>query len=154
MDHISKITNQVSQNGQPQQDENLNNKIMINLWERLTHIYGHKFASAYGESAIEGNNLTEAARTWASGLRGLAGEQIATGLRECINCGASWPPTLPEFVKMCKGDGENEFGLNYIPEYHRKENRRERLIESDENKTKHKAAFKSGMSGIKDILKV
>ena len=125
---------------------------MTNLWERLTHIYGHKFASAYGETATEGNNLTEAARTWSSGLRGLTGEQIASGLRECINCGASWPPTLPEFVKMCKGESENEFGLNYVPEYHRKEYRRDRLIESDENKEKHKAAYEEGMSGIKDIL--
>lgn len=119
----------------------------------MTHIYGHKFASAYGESAIEGNDITEAARTWSSGLRGLTGEQIAQGLRECINCGASWPPTLPEFVKMCKGIGENEFGLSYIPECYRKEHRRERILESDENKEAHNRAYQSGMSGIKDILK-
>jgi len=140
------------QKERPTQDENMSNKIMTNLWERFTHIYGHKFASAYGESATDGNNLTEAARTWSSGLRGLTGEQIANGLRECINCGASWPPTLPEFVKMCKGKGENEFGLNYVPEYHRTEHRREKLIESDENKAKHKAAYKSGMAGLKDVL--
>lgn len=125
---------------------------MTNLWERLTHIYGHKFASAYGESATEENNLTEAARTWASGLRGLTGEQIANGLRECISCGASWPPTLPEFVSMCKGKQTNEFGLDYIPECYR-ETKRERLLESDENKATHKAAYESGMSGLKDILK-
>lgn len=63
--------------------------------------------------------LTEAARTWASGLRGLTGDQIANGLRECVDCGESWPPTLPEFVKMCKGSATNRFGLDYIPEYHR-----------------------------------
>lgn len=126
---------------------------MSNLWERMGHIFGHKFTSAYGEMAYDGNNLTEAARTWSSGLRGLTGEQIANGLRECINCGASWPPTLPEFVKMCKGEGENEFGLNYIPEYHRTEHRRERLIESDENKEAHRAAHSVGMTDLRNVLK-
>lgn len=119
----------------------------------MGYIFGHKFSSTYGESAVnEGNALTEAARTWASGLRGLTGEQIANGLRECVNCGESWPPTLPEFVKMCKGSSINEFGMDYVPECYR-ETKRERLIESDENKAKHKKAYGSGMSGIKDILK-
>ena len=127
---------------------------MSNLWERMGYIFGHKFSSTYGESATNSDNsLTEAARTWGSGLRGLTGEQVARGLRECVDCGASWPPTLPEFVKMCKGEGENEFGINYIPEYHRKEHRRERLIESDENKEAHRKAYSVGMGGIKDILK-
>ena len=128
---------------------------MTNLWERMTHIYGHKFASAYGESAIEGNNLTEAARTWSSGLRGLTGEQIANGLRECINCGASWPPTLPEFVKMCKGEGENEFGLNYIPEYHREVNRvrPENRLSSTERDAHRKEIGAKGMADLKSALK-
>ena len=125
---------------------------MTNLWERLTHIYGHKFASAYGESATDGNELTEAAKTWASGLRGVTGEQIASGLRECVNCGESWPPTLPEFVAMCKGKQVNEFGLDYVPECYR-ETKRERLLESDENKEKRKAAHGKGMQDLKDILK-
>lgn len=128
---------------------------MTNLWERMTHIYGHKFASAYGESAIEGNNLTEAAKTWASGLRGLTGEQIADGLRECINCGESWPPTLPEFVKMCKGKTENEFGLDYTPEYHREENRirpENRLSSTERDKHRKETSVK-GMADLKAALK-
>jgi len=126
--------------------------MISNLWERLTHIYGHKFASAYGETAFVDAVITETAKTWASGLRGLAGEQIANGLRECINCGESWPPTLPEFVKMCKGKRVNEFGLDYIPECYR-ETKRERLLESDENKEEHRKAFSIGMGNIKAILK-
>ena len=125
---------------------------MSNLWERMGHIFGHKFTSTYGEIAFIDGNLTEVAKTWASGLRGITGEQIANGLRECINCGESWPPTLPEFVSMCKGKGINGFGLDYVPECYR-ETKRERLIESDENKETHKAAHKKGMSGLKDILK-
>jgi len=130
----------------------MNDKIMINLFERFNHIYGHKFASSYGESAINAKGLTETAKTWASGLRGVTGEQIASGLRKCINCGESWPPTLPEFVLMCKGKEANEFGLDYIPECYR-ETKRERLIESDENKEKHQVAYKKGMIGLKSIFK-
>lgn len=119
----------------------------------MGYIFGHKFSATYGESAVNtDNSLTEAARTWASGLRGLTGEQIANGLRECVDCGESWPPTLPEFVSMCKGKSINEFGLDYVPECYR-EKKRERLIESDENKEAHRKAYSVGMGNIKDILK-
>ncbi len=126
---------------------------MTNLWERLTHIYGHKFASAYGESAIDEHGLTEAAKTWASGLRGISGDQIANGLRECVDCGESWPPTLPEFVATCKGKTINGFGLDYVPEYHREVTRNpERLLSSDERDKHRKEIGKKGMAGLKDIL--
>lgn len=118
----------------------------------MNHIYGHKFSATYGESAINGNSLSEAARTWSVGLRGLTGEQIAKGLHECIASGESWPPALPEFVSMCKGKAINDFGLDYVPECYR-ETKRERLLESDENKAKHKAAYEKGMGGLKNILK-
>lgn len=150
MEHISKHLNQVSAKEQQTTESNLSNKVMTNLWERMIHLYAHKFSSVYGESAVyDDNSLTEAARTWASGLRELTGEQIANGLRECIDCGASWPPTLPEFVKMCKGKSENEFGLDYIPECYRQEKRPERLIESDAAKEKHRDAFSVGMGNLK-----
>ena len=125
---------------------------MIHLWERMIHLFAHKFSSVYGESAIDKeNNLTEAAKTWASGLRGLTGEQIAGGLRECIASSDEWPPSLPAFVSMCKG-ASNEFGGNFTPEFYRQEKRPERIIESDENKAKHEAAYQSGISGLKNIL--
>lgn len=118
----------------------------------MNHIYGHKFGSTYGESAINGDSLSEAARTWSVGLRDVTGEQIAKGLHACISCGEPWPPALPEFVAMCKGKGINGFGLDYVPECYR-ETKRERLLESDENKEKHRAAYSVGMGGLKDILK-
>ena len=129
MDHISQHTNQVLQKEQPKQGNPLNNRTMSNLWERLTHLYGHKFASVYGVSAVNQSGLTETAKTWASGLNGLTGEQIANGLRECVDCGAAWPPTLPEFVGMCKGTKNKTINSEiYV------ENRRSHLIESDEVK--------------------
>jgi hypothetical protein len=127
---------------------------MLNLWERLNHIYGHKFSSTYGESAFNEDGLTEAAKTWASGLRGLTGDQVANGLRECVDCGEAWPPTLPEFVKMCKGSAINRFGLDYIPEYHREEPivDESRLLSSDQREAAREKG-KEELQRMKDILK-
>lgn len=62
----------------------------------MTRIYGHRWSSAYGE-ADDG--------TWRACLRGLVGEQLARGLRECVDSGDPWPPTAPAFRRMCLGLG-------------------------------------------------
>ena len=62
--------------------------------------------------------LTDVAKTWASALRDLTGEQIAEGLRAYVDLGEAWPPSVPEFKAMCKKQGVNEFGLNFVPQYH------------------------------------
>jgi len=82
-------------------------------------------------------------------LTGLTGEQIKFGLDNLTD---DWPPSLPAFRAACTGKGINGFGLDYVPECYR-ETKRENLIESDENKAKHEAAYKTGMGNLKDILK-
>ncbi len=68
----------------------------------MTHLYGHKFSAAFGESAANPDgSLTDVAHTWAGGLCGITGAQLAAGLRQCILSGAEWPPSLPEFRAMC-----------------------------------------------------
>ena len=80
----------------------LNARMIVNLWERFTHLYGHKFSAAFGESAANPDgSLTDVAHTWAGGLRGITGAQLAAGLRTCIASGDAWPPSLPEFRAMC-----------------------------------------------------
>lgn len=62
----------------------------------MTGIYGHKWASSYGEEVSE---------TWVRGLADLSGAELAQGLRGClarseatIRSGETdWPPTLGEF---------------------------------------------------------
>ncbi len=127
---------------------------MVNLWERFTHMYGHKFTSVYGEQSIFADGeLTDVAKTWASGLRGVTGEQLASGLRACITRVDPWPPSLPEFVSMCTGKGENEFGLDYVPEYYRHESRPERILESDQDKQCRKEAAKVGIAAMRAAMK-
>ena len=66
------------------------------LWTRMQAIYGHRWTSGFGETDIDG--------TWLIGLRDLAPPMIAAGLEACIKLRAdSWPPTLPEFRRLCLG---------------------------------------------------
>jgi hypothetical protein len=70
----------------------------------MTAIYGHKWASAYGEACeTEAGELTVAGDTWTRGLRGVTEAQVADALEQCIVSADPWPPTLPEFRAMCFG---------------------------------------------------
>lgn len=64
------------------------------LWSKMTRIYGHKWLSNFG-SRDDG--------TWLEGLRGLLPEELARGLRACLTRVDPWPPTLPEFRRLCAG---------------------------------------------------
>lgn len=68
------------------------------LWGRMAAIYGHRWTSAYGDdpSGMAGD-------TWAAGLSGLNGRQLARGLEACVASSEPWPPTLPEFRAQCFG---------------------------------------------------
>lgn len=77
---------------------------MRRLWERIVAIYGHKWASAYGDAAEDdAGKPTLSADTWRAGLAGIAERQIGTGLQACIVSADPWPPTLPEFRALCLG---------------------------------------------------
>lgn len=115
---------------------------MIHLWERMTHLYNHKWTAKYGETAVKQNNtLTDVARTWVAGLRGVTAKQMATGLQACCESGDDWPPSLPKFRAMCVGKktGKNDFGLDYVPQYYRTATRitdKSRLLSSREREAK------------------
>jgi hypothetical protein len=69
----------------------------------MNHIYPHKWASACGEAATDGKGeLTEVASTWARGLFGLQGKELAAGLERCVNIPDGWPPSLPKFKALCR----------------------------------------------------
>lgn len=72
------------------------------LWEKLAAIYGHKWVSSFGE-ADDG--------TWLRVLTGLAREQIAVGLRSCLDRIDPWPPGAAEFRRLCLPEK--------VPAYHR-----------------------------------
>jgi len=85
----------------------------------MTTIYGNRWTSQYGDKD-DG--------TWQWGLSGVEWRAAAQALGRLVKRGDGWPPSLPEFRMMCRYPGGREFGLNYVPEVYRKENRPERLL--------------------------
>ena len=81
-------------------------KSMARLWTNMASIYGHKWNSSFGEAAVINGNLTVIAKMWATGLIDIDPQGISDGLNACIKSGESWPPTLPEFIKLCVGCNE------------------------------------------------
>lgn len=67
---------------------------MRKLWALMTDAFGHRWTSVHGEYDLGG--------TWARGLAGLTGADIAMGMARVVDSGADWPPGLPEFRALCK----------------------------------------------------
>jgi len=100
--------------------------------------------------------LTDTAQTWASALRDVTGQQLADGLRACLDRQDTWPPTLPEFKQLCDGKISeiNEFGMNYIPEYHREQKTPlTKRLSSDARKEKRENQLAEHMPKLREILK-
>jgi hypothetical protein len=60
----------------------------------MAEMYGHRWTGSFGVSADQSH-------AWASALSGLNGEQIAVGLVAVTLRGDDWPPSAPEFRKLC-----------------------------------------------------
>ena len=55
--------------------------------------FGHRWISSYG---------TEPSETWLAGLVDMTPEELRTGLVACMTWEPEWPPTLPQFRKLCR----------------------------------------------------
>ena len=90
----------------PDSSENLGllpTKAILQLFERMTYIYAHKWTSVMGESTTENGELSVAAKTWQAGLSGISPQQLGKGLEKVLLSGNAWYPTLPEFRLLCSG---------------------------------------------------
>lgn len=65
------------------------------IFARLNSMYGSRFADMWA-----GTNMAEWKSTWADGLQGYSVDEIKRGLAECMK--SDWPPTLPQFLKLCR----------------------------------------------------
>jgi hypothetical protein len=86
------------------------------LWRLMTEVFGYRWASAYG--------TTDQSGTWSKGLAGLTAEDIGRGVRRVIDLGMEWPPSLPEFRKLCEPD-EVDLGLPTMDQAYRAASRRD-----------------------------
>lgn len=68
---------------------------MNSLFERMEAYYGAKFANAWA-----GTDRKSMKRVWAMELAGLTGEELRVGVMALKTL--EWPPTLPEFMRVCR----------------------------------------------------
>lgn len=85
----------------------LSDKVVGHIWARMLSIYGHKWASHLGVADDGTGALTDAAKTWQKGLSGITVEQIKHGFDVLIFKSHEWPPSLPEFRKLCLSKNTN-----------------------------------------------
>lgn len=72
-----------------------NMPIIERVFAYLVTLYGARFADFWN-----GCNIDEVKRVWAYELSDCAEDEIMRGLRACKQL--NWPPTLPEFLKLCR----------------------------------------------------
>lgn len=65
------------------------------IFSRLSGMYGNRFTDMWSGVAT-----AEVKATWADGLLGYSVDEIKRGLAECLK--HDWPPTLPQFLKLCR----------------------------------------------------
>lgn len=65
------------------------------LFDRLSGFYGSKFGDLW-----RGCDIDSVKRTWAEALAGYSPEEIKHGLEACLS--RVFPPTLPEFLMLCR----------------------------------------------------
>ena len=73
----------------------LNRQWVSRIFERLRLIYLDKFAKAFDGVPVE-----SVADLWGEALDGYSADEIKRGLDACLS--RDWPPTLPEFLKLCR----------------------------------------------------
>lgn len=72
--------------------------VMLRIWRRMSEIYGHKWVSQHG---------TQPSDTWTVALADVTVEQIAHAFRALLRELPEWPPSLPDFVRLCRPSPES-----------------------------------------------
>lgn len=65
------------------------------LFAQFAALYGARFAQMW-----KGTDLSVVKTTWAEALSGFTVREVRTGLESCQ--ARPWPPTLPEFLLLCR----------------------------------------------------
>lgn len=77
---------------------------MSALWQQFADLFPHRWTPALGIWAPD----NPAVNTWRSTLKGLTPKQLARGIERVRLSGATFPPSAPEFRKLCIGDIPDE----------------------------------------------
>ena len=105
-----------TESSKPSLPEKLRQGLLDNLWLKMTEMYGHRWTGSVGVSADQSH-------AWAAVLGGLNGQQIAVGLAALAANGDDWPPSAPEFRKLCVNRTPEAFGLPSVDQAYREATR-------------------------------
>lgn len=92
---------QLAESAQTRQESVRNSQLLprpqvIDLWELMGRMYGHKWTSNFGDQIDPGN-------VWARSLTGITPEQLRAGIGQLVKLGMDWPPSAPQFRNLCEG---------------------------------------------------
>ncbi len=76
---------------------------IVRMFSRMTHLYGHKWASVYGAATDADGKLTASAKQWLYDLRDLTPDALAAGLESVVRKRLRWPPGPIELLDLCEG---------------------------------------------------
>lgn len=72
------------------------------LWVQMLSIYGHKWASINGTTALKDDlTLSIQGIIWQKGLTGITREMASKGFSRLGKNNSEWPPALFEFADLC-----------------------------------------------------
>ena len=84
-----------------QQKEKLQKSIDIQkLWQLMSSLYGYKWTKAYGD-------IPDPDKVWQATLRSVSWDQMMKGMGHITEKGMEWPPSAPEFRKICLGEDQH-----------------------------------------------
>ena len=90
------------------------------LFARFEAMYGARFADAW-----KGCSIAHVKAVWAEDLGGFSRDELAAGIAGCRS--RDWPPTLPEFMKLCRPPIDHQAALlEAIEQMARRESGRDR----------------------------
>ena len=78
------------------------------IFTRLAGLYGARFSDMWA-----GTDAEHVRAAWLSGIQRLSAPEIDAGLQFCIQ--RPFPPTLPEFVQMCRANGNARTTMAPLP---------------------------------------
>lgn len=81
----------------------LSEKHIMRFWTVMIEVYGKEWYRNYGKS-IENGEITSTARTWlgAFNAASLSAMDIKAGLQNLAMREHTFPPSLPEFIALCR----------------------------------------------------
>ena len=103
---ISVTTDAIRQAPQPMPVEAVNNVFKV-----FHGFYGNLFLSKFatGEAGDGGDKgIVSARQIWGHGLRGFDAATVKTALAQCVTAHPEFPPSLPQFVALCRANKPRE----------------------------------------------